>query len=146
MSSMFHKVREFHRDFGHPTPDKPGWLDPARLATRRKWQYEERVEFDEAVAEGNLVAAADALADELYFLLGTCVEMGLPMDEIFDAVHFANMSKAQHLGPHAAGCEGGKRCTCGKILYDHTGKTKKPAGWTGPEREIENIIKLAEIV
>lgn len=142
--TMYQMVFEFHRDFGHPTPNTPGWLHPERLSIRRKWQEEERVEFDEAVAKQDLVAAADALADELYFLLGTCVEMGLPMDHIFAAVHESNMGKAQRRGPHniTCGIRSGRRCDCLKIKYNEEGKTMKPDGWRPPEPEITRILKV----
>lgn len=142
MMTMFQKVKKFHRDFGHPVSEKPTWLTPNRLLTRRKWQAEERAEFDEAVAKQDMVAAADAIADELYFLYGMAVEMGLPMDHIFTAVHRSNMNKAQFSGPHSPDCPVGKRCTCGKILYGPAGKTLKPAHWQPPEPEIERCLEV----
>jgi predicted HAD superfamily Cof-like phosphohydrolase len=138
---MYKLVRAFHKAFGHPAPARPTLIDPARLAVRRKWADEERAEFDEAFAKGDLLGCADALADELYFLLGTCVEMGLDMDEILLAVHASNMGKLQHDGPHAEGCGiATGRCTCGKIIYNDLGKVIKPEGWTPPEPRIAAIL------
>ncbi len=144
MKTMYQMVSDFHEAFGHPSPLVPSLIDPDRLAVRRKWADEERVEFDEAFAAGDLVACADALADELYFLLGTCREMGMPIDAIFAAVHKANMDKLQHQEPHKQWCDmllvEGALCSCGKILYNEVGKTMKPEGWSGPEPVIRKLI------
>lgn len=144
MVTMFEMVREFHRDFGHPSPSKPTFLTHERLTIRRKWQEEEREEFNKAYHVNDMVGCADAIADEIYFLLGMAVEMGLPMDHIVYAVHKSNMSKANFQGPHAEDCQAlsGKRCTCGKITYNELGKTLKPAHWQPPEPEIERCLEV----
>lgn len=146
---MFKQVKEFHEAFGHPRPATPQFITAERLAIRRKWADEERVEFDEAFARGDLVGCADAIADELYFLLGTAVEMGLPMDGVVTAVHeIGNMSKLNHQEPHLDNCDMmngpiGARCTCGKIEYNELGKVKKPPGWRGPEAAIQLLLLKA---
>jgi predicted HAD superfamily Cof-like phosphohydrolase len=140
---MYKLVKEFHEAFGHPRPDKPTLITEARLNVRRKWAEEERAEFDEAFKKGDLVGCADALADELYFLLGTCVEMGLDMDRILGAVHESNMAKLQHFRPHIGTCPmatGGTKCSCGKIEYNELGKVQKPEGWEPPEPYIKAIL------
>lgn len=141
---MYRLVKEFHECFGHPNPDKPTLISEDRLKVRRKWADEERAEFDVAFARGDLVGCADALADELYFHLGTCVEMGLPMDKIMELVHEANMDKLVHPGPHDFNCamqSGNARCSCGMIVYDERGKVKKPEGWEPPEERIKALLE-----
>lgn len=141
--TVYEMVKEFHEAFGHPRPNTPMFINPKRIAVRRKWADEERVEFDEAWIKGDLVGCADALADELYFLLGTCVEMGLDMDRIVAAVHESNMGKLQHRYAHTFDCamnDGASRCSCGKIKYNDLGKVIKPESWTGPEEAIKKIV------
>lgn len=40
------------------------------------------------------IELADALADSLYVIFGTCVSMGIPIDEVFEEVHRSNMTKS----------------------------------------------------
>lgn len=145
--TTFEMVKEFHEAFGHPRPAVPTLIDPQRLVIRRKWADEERVEFDEALAQGDIVGCADALADELYFFLGTCVEAGINIDAVLAAVHESNMTKLQHQWPHQINCNmrlaTNNRCDCGKILYNDLGKVQKPEGWTGPEHVIAKILGVA---
>jgi predicted HAD superfamily Cof-like phosphohydrolase len=54
---------------------------------------DELSEWLEANATFNVVTSADAIGDRLYLLLGDSVATGLPLDEIFQAVHRSNMSK-----------------------------------------------------
>lgn len=60
--------------------------------------------------------AADALADLLYIIYGTCVAWGIKIDPVFGAVHAANMEK---LGP------GARTRKDGKVL--------KPPDWKPPD-------------
>lgn len=145
MSTMYEKVLEFHRVFGHPIGKKPKFIPRDRLADRRDWQNSEQNEFMDAVLVDDIVGAADALADELYFLLGLCAEMSIPIDEVFTVVHAANMRKVWREGPHAGDCEidttGNSRCTCGKLRYTSVGRVLKPEGWVGPEENIKKIME-----
>lgn len=54
---------------------------------------EEYAELTEAFGKSDLVGAADAIADLLYVVHGTAVEMGLPADALVMEVHRSNMSK-----------------------------------------------------
>ncbi len=40
------------------------------------------------------VELADALADSLYVIFGTCISMGTPIDRVFTEVHRSNMTKS----------------------------------------------------
>ncbi len=40
------------------------------------------------------VNLADAIADSLYVIFGTCIAYGIPIDEIFNEVHRSNMTKS----------------------------------------------------
>ncbi|MGM7720687.1 hypothetical protein [Metabacillus sp. Hm71] len=79
-----------------------------------------------------LIGQADAVTDALYFLLGTCVEMGIDPQPLLDIVQDANMAK---LG------EDGK-----PIFREGDRKIMKPEGWQPPEPLIEaEIIRQLEL-
>lgn len=63
------------------------------LLSRVAMAVEELGEWLAANGNGDLPAAADALGDRLYVLLGDAVATGIPMAEVFEAVHESNWSK-----------------------------------------------------
>lgn len=67
--------------------------DKDLLLCRAAMELEELSEWLLAHAQANLVNAADALGDRLYLLLGDAVATGLPLGDLFLAVHESNMSK-----------------------------------------------------
>lgn len=71
-----------------------GQEPPSQLARRALMAVEELAEWIEAHASGDLVAAADALGDRLYVLMGDAVATGMPAEDIFDEVHRSNLTKA----------------------------------------------------
>jgi predicted HAD superfamily Cof-like phosphohydrolase len=129
INDLMRDVRDFHVAFGHPTPNKPTMLTPERVAARAKWKREEIQEFEDAQT---LVDQADACIDEIYFCVGSLVEMGIDPQPLWAIVQAANMAK---LGPD------------GKPIYKADGKTAKPEGWQAPEpllhAEIERQITAA---
>lgn len=143
--SMHDDVKEFHRFFGHSIGKRPKFLDPERMKNRMKWQDEERQEFLDAVAANDIVEAADAIADQIYFIIGTAVEMGIPLSHVWESVHTANMTKA-HYFRHSEDCplnsenEVPIRCTCGAVQYKDDGKTAKPEGWKEPQDTIRFLL------
>lgn len=122
MNNAYEKVKEFHKAFEHPTAEHPTPLTDERIKKRATWMAEEIIELAQAQ---DVVEQADALADIMYFCLGTFVEMGVKPEAIFNMVHKANMAK---LFPD------------GKVHKEGT-KTIKPPGWTGPEMGIHHEIK-----
>lgn len=118
-------VAEFHRKYGHRAPE---YYDPSgvRWPLRVRLVLEEAIElaqaagiyaratmapatgptisFDADPAPVDTAAVADALADLSYVVLGTAVEMGLDLQEVFDAVHASNMTKeaTSHTGEKVA--------------------------------------------
>lgn len=109
-------VHEFHEACKHPIAFQPTEMDRARLEKRITWMLEE---LGELVAADNFIAQLDALADLMYFAIGTFVEMGVDGSEIFRIVHEANMRKKG----------------VGGATFRH-GKTAKPHNWLPPESEI----------
>lgn len=113
MTDLQRKVYEFRTALELPIGDyfdpkvRNGLLHVALLV-------EEVAEFAAAVAAGDLVAAADAIADIEVIANGAAVDFGLDMSPIVDDVHAANMRKVG-----------------GPVRAD--GKRLKPPGWVGPD-------------
>lgn len=143
--TMFEDVKEFHRFFGHSIGRKPKFLTEERFSNRLKWQDEERKEFIDAINAKDITEAADALVDQVYFILGTAVEMGIPFDHVWELVHKANMAKS-YLPKHLVDCplhnahEVPIRCDCGAVKYKEDGKTAKPEGWEAPDGKIRWLL------
>ncbi len=90
------KVGAFHQLFQHPVKEEPRIPSPDRCALRVNLLSEELQELKEALDQGDLVEAADALCDLQYVLSGAVHELGLgsKFASLFAEVHDSNMSKA----------------------------------------------------
>ncbi len=90
------QVAEFHRTFHAPILATPQMPSDARAQLRVSLLAEELDELREAIADGDLVAVADALCDLQYVLSGAVLEFGLgdTFKALFDEVQRSNMSKA----------------------------------------------------
>jgi predicted HAD superfamily Cof-like phosphohydrolase len=91
-------VLEFHKTFRSPVADKPQELSQERYDLRIRLIQEELAEFMEAVEEGDFYNSVKELADLLYVVNGTAVEMGLDGDDIVQLVHQSNMTKLDEDG------------------------------------------------
>lgn len=78
-------------------------------------------------SEEKLIAQADALIDQLYFVYGSLVVQGINPDKLFEIVNSYNMDKLED----------------GKIVYKDEGKTKigKRKGWLPPDEELKAEIR-----
>lgn len=120
---LIEDVAEFHKITGMPLPPKPLWPSRERVELRMELIREEvGAELEEAVMQRDLVATADALADGIYVLIGMGLELGLPMQGVWDEVQRSNIAK-----------KGGPLREDGKLL--------KPEGWTPPD--LERVIAAA---
>lgn len=122
---MLRDVADFHElilnDYAKSVPS----LVSAEYCLERvRFIHEELTELAEAANSGDIVGAADALADIVYVALGTAYKMGLPFEEIWAAVQSANMHKVA--GPTKRG---------NKV------DAMKPEGWVGPEAAIARAIQ-----
>ncbi|GAB3966688.1 nucleoside triphosphate pyrophosphohydrolase family protein [Spirosoma terrae] len=90
------QVAEFHRTFHAPVLDTPQIPSEARCNLRLALLAEELDEFRDAIAQGDIVAVADALCDLQYVLSGAVLEFGLgdTFKTLFEEVQRSNMSKA----------------------------------------------------
>lgn len=88
-------VAEFHRTFHLPVLETPQIPDADRCRLRINLLREELKELEEAIANNDLVEAADAFADIQYVLSGAILEFGLgdKFRSLFEEVHRSNMSK-----------------------------------------------------
>lgn len=89
-------VAEFHRTFKHPILPAPAIPGENRCKLRVALIAEELKEFEEAIAQGDIVGVADALSDIQYVLSGAVLEFGLAdkFKDLFEEVQRSNMSKA----------------------------------------------------
>jgi len=63
------------------------------LLSRAAMSLEELAEWLTAHADNDLVAAADAITDRCYVLIGDAVATGMPLADLFAEVHRSNMTK-----------------------------------------------------
>ncbi len=117
---MLVKVEDFNREVvALPIPETPQVIGPERQSWANAALQEELTEFNEAIDAGDVLEAADALIDLVYFALGRLVEMGVPAIAVMDEVQRANMDKEQG--------ELSKRPS--SMGHDAI----KPAGWQAPD-------------
>lgn len=125
MHSMFDRVGEFHEQvLGLEKPEIPTLNDPEWIIERTRFLLEEVTEFTTAGLKGDMVAAADGLADIVYVTLGTSWMMGLPFDKIFNHVHSCNMNKKR-----------------GMTARGNAIDAVKPPGWVAPEQGIAKLLE-----
>ncbi len=123
-------VADFHEAVGQPVLDKPTVPEDDRVQLRWKLIEEEYTELFEGMfddcgnVEVNLVETADALGDLIYVLVGTALEMGIPLDKVWNEIQRSNMSK---MGPD------------GKAIVRPDGKILKGPGFSPPD--IEGCLK-----
>lgn len=94
----FDEVEEFHLRFHVPIRHTCAAIAPEREALRRRLLQEEMQETIDCMAAQNLRGVADGLADLMYVIIGTGLEYGIPLAEVFREVHRSNMSKLDRLG------------------------------------------------
>lgn len=87
------KVEAFHAKYGEDIGETPRVGEPEYAERRAKLMKEESEEYEQAAYAGDLTGIADAIADQLYILLGTAVYHGIDIQPIFEEVHRSNMTK-----------------------------------------------------
>jgi len=117
MNSMYKDVAQFHREVL-----SVGSLQIPHIGTdefimeRFRFMLEELEEYHRAAAQGDIVGATDGLLDLIYVALGTLHQMGIPVQECWNAVQQANMKKVR-----------------GTTKRGNKVDAMKPEGWVGPE-------------
>lgn len=110
---MFEMVRDFHTAFGQRVGTRPILPDYQERELRMRLMKEEFNEYNKAEDNSDITNLAVELADIIYIACGTAVSYGIPLDEVFEAIHAANMNKLID----------------GKVIRREDGKIKKPDGW-----------------
>lgn len=122
--NMFQDVADFHEHVLNTHPQSaPSLVDPDYCLERIRFLSEELTELTDSAMVGDIVGVADALADLVYVALGTAHMMAMPFDEIWRAVHEANMRKVR-----------------GTTKRGNNVDAMKPLGWVGPEAAITRAL------
>jgi predicted HAD superfamily Cof-like phosphohydrolase len=122
--TMFKQVADFHTEvLGLEEPEIPTLVRPEWIIERTRFLLEETQEFTSAAMTGNMVEAADGLADIVYIALGTAWMMGIPFEKIFAHVHNCNMQKKR-----------------GVTSRGNAIDAVKPPGWQSPNTGIAKIL------
>lgn len=94
MHKVVQLVTVFHEKCGFGIQDSPHLPANRKLRESRMRQLEDKYhEYRAAERASDLVKISDCLADLIYIVIGTCLEYGIPIQEVFHAVHESNMSK-----------------------------------------------------
>lgn len=94
MNKMQKQVRDFHIEMDLWYKELPWMLDTEAKKRRVTLIAEELAELKSALLMNDMVETVDAIADLLYVVFGTAVELGVDMEPFFDEVHRSNMTKA----------------------------------------------------
>lgn len=90
----YQDIVEFHDEImGDVFPKKPYLANEKLAKLRIELIREEFGEIIEAVADCNIVAIADGIADLLYVVIGMAVTYGIDIRPVWDEVHRSNMTK-----------------------------------------------------
>ena len=114
-------VEEFHRKYGFPVGEKPEMIEEKYFKLRVSWMIEEIMEMLQAE---DLTSISDALADLIYYAIGTFVVLGIDGSEIFQVVQESNMTKAHS-----------------EVRQYDGGKPTKDTDWVPPEEAIRAKIR-----
>lgn len=120
---QYDQVRAFRNKLNLPVSDVPALLPADQLSFYARFIMEELSELMKAHEKSELVNAADAVVDLLYVTMGLSHHMGLPLPELFQVVHRANMLKEPGMTKRGIGQD-----------------AIKPDNWTPPEQDIEAIL------
>jgi predicted HAD superfamily Cof-like phosphohydrolase len=123
MVDMVAAVKEFQQAFGQRVGDHPFLPNSHERELRMRLMKEEYKEYKKAEKANDLVNLAAELADIIYIACGTAVSYGIPLNEVFEEIHKANMAKLID----------------GKVIRREDGKIQKPEGWK--PADIEGILK-----
>lgn len=133
MKEAIEDVSEFHRRSKTPILTTPEFPSVARIDLRERLFVEEGIrEFLKALHARDMVGVADGIIDTIYVLIGCGLELGLPLEALWQEVQKKNLEKfVEVMGPDGV--------VSYEIYKDAGGKVVKPPGWTPPD--IEGILR-----
>jgi predicted HAD superfamily Cof-like phosphohydrolase len=114
-------VREFMKKHGQDMNERPCLASYDTSSLREHLILEESRELCDALEYDDLPGIADGIADLIYVTVGTAIAYGIPLTEVWNAVHAANMKKPL------------KKRADGKVMKNET--------WKHPD--IEDILRRA---
>jgi predicted HAD superfamily Cof-like phosphohydrolase len=120
--SLFDDVEAFHQVTDTPVLSDPTFPSAERIELRVMLVDEEVGETLSALAARDLAEVADGIIDSIYVLIGMGLELGLPLQALWDEVHRSNMSKAIEQPDGSF-----------KVVRRADKKVLKPEGWTPPD-------------
>lgn len=90
-NTFFDDVTDFLHKYGVPCAEKPTLPTQELITFGFKHLHEELKEVEQAFVDNDLVAVADGLTDMVYVALNFAARIGIPFNDVWDAVHKANM-------------------------------------------------------
>ena len=122
MKKQLQQLWDFQSIYDQTRNTTPTLIEPDDYYLRYRLGKEELVEYLDACNNDDLVEITDALADQLYILLGTMIAHGMQdiIGDVFNEVHRSNMSK---LGED------------GNPIYREDGKVLKGPNFSPPNIE-----------
>lgn len=120
---------EFNQEVLGIEPRKLGLQPPEEAALSFTQMREEAYEYRDANEERDYINVVDSVLDELYFCYGILYKLGLTenmIDDMFTAIHNANMSKKKGV---KEGREGFDAADAGK-----------PKDWIDPKQAMGEIL------
>lgn len=120
-AAVFH-VQCFHEVTDTPVLSVPQFPHAERLRLRHDLIAEEVDECLSAAEDRDMVEVADGIIDSIYVLVGMGLELGLPLEALWNEVQRSNMSKAVEQPDGTF-----------KVVRRADGKILKPEGWTPPD-------------
>ena len=122
MKKQLQQLWDFQSAYNSTKNTTPTLIEPDDYFLRYRLGKEELLEYLDACNNDDIVEITDALADQLYILLGTMVAHGMQdiIEDVFNEVHRSNMSK---LGEN------------GKPIYREDGKVLKGPNYSPPNIE-----------
>lgn len=129
-NTFFDDVTDFLHKYDVPCAEKPTLPTRELIDFGFRHLYEELKEVEQAFVDHDLVAVADGLTDMVYVALNFAARIGIPFNDIWDAVHKANMEGKRKVKDAAESKRG----------YAHD--VIKDVNFTPPEGEIyEALVK-----
>lgn len=122
MKKQLQQLWDFQSAYNQARNTKPTLIESDDYYLRYRLGKEELLEYLDACNNDDLVEITDALADQLYILLGTMIAHGMQdiIEDVFNEVHRSNMSK---LGED------------GNPIYREDGKVLKGPNFSPPNIE-----------
>jgi len=119
MKDLIKLVEEFNQAFEVNYSKEPTPISITESGLRKRLMEEETEELFIANMDRNNVEILDALADQLYILLGNILKHGMQehIEDAFYMVHSSNMAKLHN----------------GRALRRPDGKIIKPKDWIAPD-------------